>query len=452
MAAPRPPTRPGDTRLPQAASGAGFFGDSGNWFSGAMPSIQWGGQAPPQMPAFVPPQGSGTQTQWGGQAPPPLPPPPSPQAGQGSGTSTAWGGPQVDPASDPGMATSDPYKVVNEVTPGKKYSFLDNPGASDALVAFGAAMLKAPDFRQGLGDAALAVNQVAQSYRMPTEQDYAKAKQLGMIARIKSGKGVNSAGMSISRDILYRDADGNTWFDATGPNGEPGLYNQDTGQFTTEGVPGLTRDVYDFGSNQKRRAASKDADNLAGLVQQLPAVAQNVVQFDNLGRLAADPSTGINSDFISRAGRQLEIMLPGSTFSNLDPNNITEFNNQLQQAALAYAQGAFKGQGQVTENERLMIQRAVGEPGTLTRESAVKLFQIMRDAEMRKLQMIQNWKQDSSLRDQYGGDFSAYQTDMLMQATMEQLNTNNAPPAQQQQQAPQNGTTGGGIRWSVDPN
>lgn len=360
---------------------------------------------------------------------PPMPPPE--MMSFGSGTETAWGGAEIPEEA--------PYTAADAeiLPPPPTYSFLDQPGASDALVAFGAAMLKAPDFNTGLGDAALAVNEVARSQRMPTEQDYARARQLGLVKRIASGKGTTQEGMSIDRSTLYRDAEGNTWFDATGPNGEPGLYNQETGQFTTEGVPGLTRDVYDYGSNRSRRAAGKDADIEAEFSQRLPSIAATAVQFDNLYRLAADPSTGIDSSFYTRVSRQLETLLPGLGFGDLDANNITEFNNRIEKAALDYAAGAFKGQGQVTENEREMIKRAVGQPGTLTKESALLVFKIMRDAELRKLQQHRAWMNDQNLRDSYGGNFSRYQSDMLLESTMQQISQ---PPGGSE--SPQQGSGG----------
>lgn len=401
--------------------GQGWFGGAGSWF----PSFNWGGgenpapQNPPLTPAPAPPQPSPA-------APAPLPPP---NTGEYARQAPEGGGGFTQAAPNASSATIDPLSAPPAGGDTKKYSFLDNPGASDALVAFGAAMLKAPSFNQGLGDAALAVNKVAQQYRAPTEAEYSRARELAKIKAIANGKGVSSGGATINRDILYRDAEGNTWFDAVGPNGEAGLFNQETGQFTTQGVPGLTRDVYDYGSNRNRRAASKDADLEADFATRIPAIAANAAQFDALYKLAADDSTGIDSSFTTRVGRQLETLLPGSGFTDLDPNNITEFNNRIQKAALDYASGAFKGQGQVTENERLMIQRAVGEPGTLTKQSAMKVFQIMRDAELRKLHMYQEWRKSPKLRDSYEGNFASYQTDVLTQATLDQINGSDTPSA-----------------------
>ena len=432
-------------------------GGGGGWFSDLGDIFSWGGgNQPPAAPAFTPPPQVPISAREGTLPPPNIPQmPPVPQ---GSGTSTLWGGQpnayDMTTAEDAIMPPVEASQGMEQAAP-KAYSFMDNPGASDAMVAFGAAMLKAPSFNQGLGDAALAVNQVARSYRMPTEQDYAKARQLGMIKQIASGRASTPGGVSVDRSNLYRDAEGQTWFDATGPNGEAGLYNQDTGQFSTEGVPGLTRDVYDYGMNRSRRDAGKDADIEAEFVEKIPGIASTAAQFDQLYKLASDNTTGIDTSFSTRVARQLTTLSPeiGQYFTGLDPNNITEFNNRIQQAALQYASNSFKGQGQVTENEREMINRAVGQPGTLTKESAMLVFKIMRDAEIRKLKMYQSWSNSPDLRANYGNRFARYQAEVITNATMEQIQAPTggaAPDASGGSAQPSGGgSTSSGVTWSV---
>jgi hypothetical protein len=421
-----------------------------DWFSGMGDWFGWGAKEQPQQ--LPPPQNFGPQMQgpWPGQnTQMPPPPPMSPSPANPSGTQTPLGGAEIDTLNAAPSAEVDPYAVVNEYTPPQKYSFLDAPGASDALVAFGAAMLKAPNFNVGLGDAALAVNRVAQQNRPVSATEYERAKQLALLKRIASGeKPSDNSGPAIDRSTLYKDDKGQTWFAAQGPNGEPGLYNQDTGEFTTGAVPGLRRDVYDFAGNRDRRRGGKDADLESDLTERLPAIASTAAQFDALYKLTAEDSTGIDSNFYTRVSRQLETLMPGYGFGGLDANNITEFNNRIERAALDYAAGAFKGQGQVTENERLMIRNAVGQPGTLTKDSALVVFKIMRDAEMRKLINHRNWLNNPDLRDQYGGSFSAYQSDMLLEATMMQMEGGGKPAPQPS--GGSSGTTGSGIKWSIE--
>ena len=243
-----------------------------------------------------------------------MPPPNYPQMPQVQqaqmpyGPNEAWGSPNTIPPPAPVQAgMEDPFASPAP----KKYSFLDNPGASDSLVAFGAAMLKAPDFNTGLGDAALAVNQVARENRPIGPAEYERAKQLAMLKRVASGKATTASGASINRDILYRDDKGQTWFDAVGPNNEPGLWNQDTGQFTTGSVPGLTRDTFDFRSNKDKRSAYNDANFESDFAKQMPDLGNNVYNLDQAIQLAGDPDSAVSSAMWARVGGELERLTPG---------------------------------------------------------------------------------------------------------------------------------------------
>lgn len=391
-----------------------------SWFSNWMPSFTWGGgaDAPSPNAASNP---TGPNHSMGPPPPAPLPPP---EFGGDYARRSPEGGPTAGFVGDTPEAASNALTSVDPLsssTEKKKYSFLDNPGASDALVAFGAAMLKAPDFNSGLGDAALAVNKVARENRPISENEYARARELARVKAIASGKGIAPGGVQVNRDILYRGADGHTYFDAVGPNGEAGLLDQNTGKFTTDPVPGLTRDVYDYNSNRDRRLSGKDADFEMEIGQKVPSMMNNAANFQRLYELSSDDSTGIDTNYVTRVSRQLETILPNSGFTNLDPNNITEFNNLVQNAALEYARTSFQGQGQVTENERLMIKEAVGQPGTLTKQSAKMLFKVMHDAELRKVQAYKEWKSSADLRDSYGNSFSAYWTDVMIEAGLHQM-------------------------------
>ncbi len=171
----------------------------------SMPEITFGER--PHTPNLPPntmtvPSGRGPSWEQGGRGgvnATPLPPPEF--LGNPSGTSTPWGGPEISQAPD----AFDPFAGMEAPQQERgPYSFLDNPGASDALVAFGAAMLKAPDFNTGLGDAALAVNRVARENRPIGEAEYARAKQLAMLDAIKRGKG--GTGGSGKMEIDYSTA------------------------------------------------------------------------------------------------------------------------------------------------------------------------------------------------------------------------------------------------------
>ena len=378
----------------------GFFGDMSGW----IPSIRWGGEQPP-APSFA-----GRNSPEGGTLPPPNYPqmPQIPQAQMAHGPNEAWGSPNTIPPPAPVAAGME--ESFSDPAP-KKYSFLDNPGASDSLVAFGAAMLKAPDFNTGLGDAALAVNQVAQQNRPIGAVEYEKAKQLALLKRMGSGKGITAGGASINRDILYSADDGHTYFDAVGPNNEPGLYDQTAGKFTTAAVPGLRRDVYDFDSNRDKRFATKDADFQYDFAKQVPDLASNVANLDEAIKLAGDPTSAVSSSMYARIGGEIERLTPGMNlgWNGYDANNITEYDNRIQQAAIAYARMSFAGQGQVTENERAMIAEATSKRGTMTTETAVKMLTVMRNAQQRKIDIYNTWSSNAGdVQKAFGGRFTDY--------------------------------------------
>jgi hypothetical protein len=343
--------------------------------------------------------------------------------GNPSGTSTPWGGPEISQAPD----AFDPFAGMEAPQQEKSpYSFLDNPGASDALVAFGAAMLKAPDFNTGLGDAALAVNRVARENRPIGEAEYARAKQLAMLDAIKRGKGGTggSGKMEIDYSTLYNNSQGHSLFAATDANGNQGMYNQNTGEFSTgpqEDFEG--RDSYSSYANRSRRLATKDAEFESDYAKNVPAIAANVVQFDNLAKLAADPSTAIDTDFRTRVGREVERLAPGWGLTDFDPNNISEFDNRIKNAALSYARQSFQGQGQVTEYERKMIFEAIGQAGTLTKDSAVKMLTAMRDIEQRKIDMFTEWQtmDESTKADRFGYNFGKFVSLYLNETNKRQM-------------------------------
>ena len=420
----------------------GFFGDLSSW----LPNITWGGgnEQPPPTPSFA-----GRNSPEGGNLPPPNYPqmPQVQQAQMPYGPNEAWGSPNTIPPSAPVQAgMEDPFASPAP----KKYSFLDNPGASDSLVAFGAAMLKAPDFNTGLGDAALAVNQVARENRPIGPAEYERAKQLAMLKRVASGKATTASGASINRDILYRDDKGQTWFDAVGPNNEPGLWNQDTGQFTTGSVPGLTRDVYDFGSNKGKRLAGKDADFETDFAKQVPDLSNNVRNLDAAIELAGDPSSAVSSSLYARIGGELERLAPGQNFgwTGYDANNITEYDNRIRNAALAFARQSFQGQGQVTENERAMIDEATAKRGTLTTATTVKVLKAMRDVQQRKIDIYNTWSSNAGgVQEDFKGNFSGYVAFRIDLADKEQKAANAA--AKGNSDATNSGSTQSGINWSV---
>lgn len=398
--------------------------NQGSWF----PEFLWGSpDQQPAMPQFTPPQGSGTETPWGGGTR--LPPPDIPQmppVPQPSGTSTAWGGQQMPNAA--ASAPVDPGMDVAPESPSKgKFSFMDNPGASDALVAFGAAMLKAPDFNSGLGDAALAVNQVAKQYRMPTEQDYARAKMLGMTARLARGYSMTDpnqagGGVEVDQKTAFYDPNGKLYFAATGANGEPGVWDSDAKQFVAGGVPGLVRATDSAVGSINKYGTKFDAEAEQQLYTEAMAANDNVMQLDQLAAIA--PTAGVGLDAKTRLMRGIA-QLTGGNVGEIDPTSISTLQASTKQLGLNWSQ-KMKGQGQVTESERQLISdmlpQAVSDP-----QAFQNLVSFLKKVEMRKQQMANEWfTNQAALRQQYGS-FRGFMLSRVKELEISAPMTGNGP-------------------------
>jgi hypothetical protein len=311
----------------------------------------------------------------------------------------------------------------------KKFSFMDNPGASDAMVAFGAAMLKAPDFNTGLGDAALAVNQVAKSYRMPTEQDYARAKMLGMTARLARGYSMTDpnqagGGVEVDQKTAFYDPNNKLYFAATGANGEPGVWDSDGKQFIAGGVPGLVR-ATDSGVGSMNKYGTKfDAEAEQQLYTEALAANDNVMQLDQLSAIA--PTAGIGLDAMTRIGRGIS-QLTGGDVGDIDPTSISTLQSSTKQLGLNWSQ-KMKGQGQVTESERQLIADML--PQSLSDPQAFQnLVSFLKKVEMRKQRMANEWfTNQAALRQQYGS-FRGFMLTRVTELEIAAPTTGNGPDA-----------------------
>jgi hypothetical protein len=283
----------------------------------------------------------------------------------------------------------------------KKFSFMDNPGASDAMVAFGAAMLKAPDFNTGLGDAALAVNQVAKSYRMPTEQDYARAKMLGMTARLARGysdnTGTTADGTEVDQKTSFYDPQGRLYFSAS-QNGVPGVWDNENQKFVPGGVPGLVRASDSGVGADARREVKGSGDAEDQLYIDALAAEDNLIQLQNLRSIA--PTAGIGLDAKTRIARGIA-QLSGMPVGDIDPTSISSLQASTRQLGLNWSQ-KMRGQGQVTEFERQqiveMLPQALQDP-----QAFDNLVTLLESVEKRKKAIAREWFGNrAALKQQYG--------------------------------------------------
>ena len=403
-------------------TGGGWFEDLGNIFS-------WGGGNQPPAPQ-TPPQSSGTMpsgtiTNWAG---PRLPPPATgqmPPVPQGSGTSTMWGGQpnayDMTTAEDAMMPPPEASQGMEQAAP-KAYSFMDNPGASDAMVAFGAAMLKAPSFNQGLGDAALAVNQVARSYRMPTEQDYAKARQLGMIKRIANGNeasgpeapnygsatmgyaplGPNGEDVAVpafldpARGYVFQMPDGT--MSPTPPNGWVKTSDSELGAFN-------------------RRDGGEQADLQSKVASEVRSANLSMNNYRQMYDLV--DTSGVGSDFRTRLAANIA-RIGGYDFAGVDVSDQAVFNQKFKELNIDFAQ-KLQGQGQITEFERQIIAESLPQAG-MNADAAKRVLKAMIAGAERKQAMWKKWRGDVRLRAKYENRYEIYESEYLAEEDAKQRN------------------------------
>lgn len=415
----------------------------GSWFD----SFFWKSapQTPP-MPAFQPPPATtqGPQGRLGDLLPPPnisqMPPIPQP-----SGTSTAWGGPEVmtNAAAAPPIGDNGTYGQMPEGT--KSYSFMDNPGASDALVAFGAAMLKAPTFNQGLGDAALAVNQVAQRYRMPTEQDYARARQLGMIKRIAS-------------DNDYEDNTPNygsatMGYAPLGPNGEdiavpafldPArgyVYQMPDGSMSPQPPQGWVKATDSTLGSRNRYDTKEQSELQAKVAAEVRSANLSVNNYRQMLDLV--DTSGVGSDLRTRLASNIA-RLGGYNFDGIDVSDQAVFNQKFKELNIDFAQ-KLQGQGQITEYERQIIAESLPQAG-MNADAAKRVLNAMIAGAERKQEMWRVWNLDPGVRERFNNRYEIFEAEYLKEADAKQRGgssqSSGPKPAAE-------GSTSSGIKWSV---
>ena len=216
--------------------------------------------------------------------------------------------------------------------------------SSDALTAFGAAMLKAPTFLQGLGDAALAVNQVDREYRMPTPEEIARAN---MKARMASGRG------AYSPKVIQTgyDNNGNPVTQMMKGDGSLAWYDGNNQEMTGGPTNGFIRSQ-DSGyaqrgkDNEKYLTTARDKSDQA---------LQNLNTYDEI--LANAPSAGMGSGMIEKSIRGLA-SAAGMDLGDVDLSNKQVLDKNISNLELQKAQTQ-KGLGQFTEMEREIVRKSL---------------------------------------------------------------------------------------------
>ena len=372
LQASQPPVSPAD---PQATPN--FF-DPASMGSSAQPQSLGGFTTPP--PGTQPPPGMGsdatpappppqpphqvTAADYQSQMPPPpgysppmphqvgaadyanqMPPPGSPQA-------------QVTPAaSTSGGAATVTGKEGDWNSTGKTDdfgSFFNKKTSSDALTAFGAAMLKAPTFLQGLGAAGEAVNQVDQANRMPSPAQIAQARlkaemqglAYGLRPRNKFGETSTMWTPQGQWNQIFDKTTGNNYWQ--GPKGEQQA-NPPEG-----GIPFSAT-----GQNQSAIAGAKDEttgfERAQAAQLQLPALDRQL-------SLIKSGQAGVGMGALADLKRTI-VSTTGVSFGGVEPKDMNELTKMFAAGLLDAAAGQ-KGLGALSDGERALIERASATGGS----------------------------------------------------------------------------------------
>lgn len=304
---------------------------------------------------------------------------PPPRGGIGSDF-VAGGGAQQP--SDT-MTTSSVAHPENDM-----FSFFGKPQATDAMTAFGAAMLKGKTFSDGLADASKAVNEVSQKYRPYSQEELQRMVQEAEIKRLARAKALGTQ-VEWSRP-LYDDK-GQLYYPAQDQNGGTGFYNSSTGKIEPSISGGLRAEdstkKYESKQNVKDATTARDAavDSYT-----------RINQADQL--LELYDSAGGGAGALNQIGRD------ASKFFNTDilgvkVGDTQRIENIVRQMELTQAQTQ-RGLGQLTEAERQIIRDALPKLDQ-DPEAFKTVVQTLKRQSERARTVYTNWASDKALQQKY---------------------------------------------------
>lgn len=275
------------------------------------------------------------------------------------------------------------------------FSFLNKPGASDSLVAFGSAMLRAPNFNEGLANAADAVTKVAQQYRAPTPREIALAQMKGKLARVAQG------GTDLQKGDIWYSPDGNAYREVFDPAYGSRFIDVQTGETVNQLPQGSTQRV-DSGVGERQRDEQKmvtevrDAANKAFTDLQL---------YDQLESLV--PTSGAGPDVVSQAKRGF-VQATGIDIEDVDLSDMQTVNSIVRQLELQMAQTQ-RGLGQLTEAERDIIRQSLVSIDT-NPQAIKQIIGTLRYRAQKAQMLYEEWlSMPSDVKQaQYNGSFENY--------------------------------------------
>lgn len=305
-----------------------------------------------------------------------------------------------DTAATPVAAAANPLDaaVGEEVDTKPKGSFFDNPAASDSMIAFGAAMLRAPNFNTGLANGAEAVGKALEPYEMPTSAEIARAALKAKFARQAAGGG----GAEYSSPATALAPDGTMFVGGFNKGtGRMEWTNEVTGEKVSKLPPG-TMPRQDSGFGKAADLAAKAEDEFLGIASDAPGTIARI--------------NGIQRDYLEAGGEAGAIAAGKRYIGNLmgwsndyfgDLSKRQEVESVLRQMELDNAKSQ-RGLGQLTEGERVILREVLPNLGS-TPEAFYRITEVMKAHAERARDIAESWDNLSSdERAKYRGSVKRY--------------------------------------------
>ena len=267
-------------------------------------------------------------------------------------------------------------------------TFFDNPASSDALLAFGAAMLQAPNFQQGLGAGAEAVRKSVQPYLQPLsladQQKFDLLARNNMLAERAKARynpdQPNQPSIGGYQDFYEEMPDGSTkHWNRSFVDGKP-VFTDDQGNV---GKPANAVRATDSRVGYTSKQDVKDEAVVRDLI---PTWRSSVQKYDQL--IAGYDKSGAGPGVVKSAlGFLADVS--GKDWFGIDLTDRQLVMQNLQDMNLIAAQGQ-RGLGQLTEGERVIIANALPKMSS-DREAYMTVMRTLKKSAQRNLQFQSDW-------------------------------------------------------------
>lgn len=277
------------------------------------------------------------------------------------------------------------------------FSFLNKPGASDSLVAFGSAMLRGNTFNEGLANAADAVTKVAQQYRMPTPREIAAAQMKAQLARIASGRSADpppSDTVHENRPVYGNVPGGGArelFYPVTRADGSFGFLQASTNQIVPS-IENALRPEDDAAKYNSKNIATAQEEALTAAID----AGANAAKYE---QMAMDfDSAGGGAGFLNARRRDIAEFL-GADVMGVDVSKKQEVEKFVRQLELKQAQTQ-RGLGQLTEAEREIIRSSMAALKDDPR-AFKKIMYTMKAQSERAAMLYDTWYNSDDLKAKY---------------------------------------------------